>query len=510
MTSPLSTSNGYGQLASNTLATLAGRFSAVLLALAVSTVLFRHLGPQAYGVWSFCYVLVGYLTLFDLGLAAAVERLIARAHWSKDRLEMERVIGIAFTLAAAFAVLAQVLVLLPPLQRALSEDARRAALVLPLVLLLSLLSTITGALLSGLQEMRRLNALRTVMGAASGIVLVGLVLAGVRRLDLLLLVHGSGLAGAAILGWQLAGRRAGALRPSLLWDARLARDLARFAGTVQAASFLPQAAEQVFRVVLGMRFGAAAMGFFDLGSRAALVLRSFAIALLVAMVPFGAQQQLAGGRAALGRLYALASKYTALFLLPASAVAMYHSRTLIALWLGESPGAEEVLFVLRVFLAAHALAGLSGPIAMIARSVGLPGAEAVLLPTASTLGIVAALLSRTREAALAAFALATVLGAFALWGWLSRRLALGVPILPVIASVTMMAVAAFFLAFAADVALARFGAQGHWSLAVARVFVSGALSLSTTAGVAWFSGFITPVERSFWRSRGLSGASHVS
>lgn len=499
---------GYARLASNTVATLAGRIASVILALVVSTVLFRQLGPRAYGVWSFCYVLVGYLSLFDLGLGATVERLVAQAHWRHDRQSTERVLNLATTGAVGFAA-ALHLVLLILLHLVVPADFSGVVWVLPACVFLSLMSTITGSAISGIQDMKRLNLLRTAMNLVSSGMVIGLALAGVRRVEVLLLAHALGLAGATILAWRFLQTHVGRLRLALVWDPALAREFARFAGPVQAATFLPQVADQALRVVLGTRFGASMMGIYDLGSRAGIVLRSFANALLVAMVPFGTREHLAGGQVAIGRLYRVAVKYITLFLLPSTALVLYHSRTLVALWLGGSAGSEAVLFGFRVFLVANALAGLSGPMSMIARSLGVPGAEAVILPVASVVGLVLAAFAQSANNALVVFAMTSVGGAFVLWGWLAFRIALPVRVVPEVIGVGVVAAIAFLAGLAIDTGLARVGAGTAASNPVVRITASVTIPLIMMAGVAW-SGLLTPAERRFWRSKRLTDTSDVA
>jgi O-antigen/teichoic acid export membrane protein len=218
-----------------------------------------------------------------------------------------------------------------------------------------------------------------------------LLAGGVRRIEWLLFAHVLGLSGAAFLAWFALEREVGRLRfaPTFA-DRDLLRDFARFGGAVQLASFGPQLADQAFRLVIGLRFGAAWMGFYDLGARAALVLRSVAGTLLVPMVPFGVQQQMEGGVSALTKLFQLTLKYTALWLLPASALALYHSPLLISVWLGHTAGAAEVLTVFQVFIVVNALVGLAAPIAMLGRAAGVPGAEAVLVTITASVGVLAA------------------------------------------------------------------------------------------------------------------------
>ncbi len=252
---------------------------------------------------------------------------------------------------AAIAVVLQGAVLAVPARDLAGVHVGLLRFVLPLSLLLSLWASITGAGLAGIQRLGRLNALRTAMNLVSTVALLLLVFMGVRRLEWLMLAHALGLTGASLLAWRSLRRELGPLAfGPVVWDRQLLHEFVRFGGAVQAASFGPQLADQAFRLVIGLRFGTPWMGYYDLGSRAAMVLRSFGGTLLVPLVPFGVQQELAGGTDALTRLFRITVRYTALWLLPGSAVALYHSPLLISLWLGESAESSHVLLVFQVFL----------------------------------------------------------------------------------------------------------------------------------------------------------------
>ena len=482
----------YARLAANTGAALAGRFGSVVLALVLSTVLFRQLGPGQYGVWAFCYVLVGYLTLLDFGLGATVERLLAQAHATHDVARAEQALKVAFTGAAAIALLLQLALLLVPVGLVTSVDLRPVTLVLPLCLFLSFLSTVTGAALSGVQEMARLNVLRTVMNVLSTALVIGLCTGGLRRVEWLLLGHAAGLAGATWLCWREVGRHLGRLRWGFGWSRELAHEFLRFGGQTQAATFGPVLADQAFRLLLGARFGAAMIGFYDLGSRAGIAVRSIAGALLVAMVPFGARLHKTAGHQALQRLYAVGIKYTALFLVPASALALYHSRALVVAWLPGEPGLENVIFVFRTCLVAHALIGLSGPITMVARSAGLPLSEAVIQSLAGVVGLVAGAAAPGADVGIAAFMAAASVGAVLLWVVLSRKMAFvssgaGRSLGGALAiSVGTLAVAALI-----DRWLVAFGVDATRGLTLVRVAASSGAGLVAGAALARAAGMVS-------------------
>ena len=64
-------------LASNTLWNLFGNCFPVLVAVVCLPVLKRGLGTERLGIMSLAWVLIGYFSLFDLGLSRALTKLVA-------------------------------------------------------------------------------------------------------------------------------------------------------------------------------------------------------------------------------------------------------------------------------------------------------------------------------------------------------------------------------------------------------------------------------------------------
>jgi O-antigen/teichoic acid export membrane protein len=231
------------------------------------------------------------------------------------------------------------------------------------------------------------------------------------------------------------------------------------------------------------------IGFYDLGSRAGIVVRSIAGSLLVAMVPFGTQLHERAGREGLGRLYRIGVKYSALCLLPVTALALYHSRALIEAWLPGAPGADMVLFVFRVSLAAHALLGVSGPIAMVGRSAGVPATEAVTQSLAGAAGLALAAITAGAEGSVAVFTGAAAVGGMVLWGLLAARLSLpGAPVLRDLAATLAVALVTFVSVLAADYALPGMAASQGGLAILARVALTSAASLPAGLGMVWLWG----------------------
>src|SRR5262249_38461353 len=63
----------------------------VVVTFFLSPILIQGRGDRRYGIWALVDSVLAYLTLFDLGVAAAVVRYVARFEAARDRKELNRV-----------------------------------------------------------------------------------------------------------------------------------------------------------------------------------------------------------------------------------------------------------------------------------------------------------------------------------------------------------------------------------------------------------------------------------
>ena len=424
----------YGRLVANVLAGAAGRAAAIATALVLSTVLVRTLGLAAYGTWSFFFVLIGYQGQFDLGLSVAVERAVARAAVAGDDVRIDVLLntGVALTLVAA--ALLQLIVLLPIpddwLARVGDPSAvRRCVQVLPFCLACSNVAAVAGAGLSGLQRTTTLAAQRSVIGALTALAVIALALGG-SRLDHLLVACALGLMATAGASWWALRRAVG---PIVLapWraTAHAVRELAVVGGTLQVTHLVAQAGDQGLRLVLGSTAGAAAIGIYDLASRAAIVPRSLMAPLLVSLVPFAAAREDRGGQAALSDTLQRSTRYAILAIVLGTTIGLFVAGPFMALWLGDSGRSTvDAQRILELLLLALAVQSVTSPMVALARAAGRPGAEAIATAVAQPLALVAAAQAAALVPAVGAYAAITTIASLILWAWLKGALGLsGVP-----------------------------------------------------------------------------------
>jgi O-antigen/teichoic acid export membrane protein len=485
----------YGRLVANVLAGAGSRAAAIATALVLATVLVHTLGLTAYGTWSFFFVLIGYHGQFDLGLSVAVERAVARAAVTGDAARLDALLNTGVALTLGVAAMLQLLALLPIPDGWLARvgdpaAVRRCVLALPFCLACSNVAAVAGAGLTGLQRTTTLAAQRTIIGAATAIVVMGLAAAG-GRLDQLLVAYALGLLATAGASWRAVGHAVGgvAIAP---WRATgsAMRELAVVGGTLQATHLVAQAGDQGLRLILGSAFGAAAIGIYDLGSRAAIVPRSLMASLLVALVPFAAAREGSTGQP-LSDTLQRSTRYATLAIAVGTLAGLFVSGPFMALWLGGAGSATlDAQLILQLLLVALAVQSVTSPMVALARAAGRPGAEAIATTVAQPLALIAAAQASALAPAVAAYAVVTTLASLILWSWLKRALGLAGLSGRDVGAIAVVTAGTALAAAAARV-VADTLAVGPWlTLAIVPV----AASLAATA-IAVLSGAVPADER---------------
>jgi O-antigen/teichoic acid export membrane protein len=370
--------------------------------------------------------------------------------------------------------------------------------VLPVCLACSNVAAVAGGGLAGLQRTRTttLTVQRTTLGGLAAMAVVGLAAAGVHRLDWLLLAYASGLLATAVASWRAVAREIGGLRlaPSLV-DRDGLRELATIGGTLQVTTLAAQLGDQGLRLLLGARFGAAAMGTYDLASRAAVAPRSLAGSLLTALVPFSAGRAEAAGQSALADSLPRATRYALLLVGGSSLVGLAVAGPLMHAWLGDAAAADGgARRMFELLLVALAIQVVAGPIVAVARAMGRAVPEAAVTVAAQAASLGAAALAATAVSAVAWFAAGVTLSLLALWRVLERTLDLAA-----LTRADVIRLAAALGGTAAAAAAVRWGLAG-WTGRPWPALIGGTLIVSLAwIACAALAGVVTADERAALR-----------
>lgn len=326
------------------------------VAFVMAPLLVHGLGDRRYGIWALIESILAYLTLFDLGVAAAVVRYVARFQAVRDQDSLNRVFSTAvcFFAAAGVVVLLIVVVLaclgthVLPLPEDLSGEAQLLLLLLGFNLAVGLPLGTLPAILDGLGQYPVKTAVRT------GLLLV--------RLPVVLLVlrHGGGL---AALGWAITGCNliehvalAGAVcwcLPELRFSVKLVnRNTLRLIRGYSVDAFLAMLAGRISyqtdALVIGAFLAPQHITLFAVAARLVECAKNALRACTTVLTPAVSSLEAQGDLAAIRRLLLVGMRYVLWAILPWQVGLLILGKPFLQLWIGPrlAEGSYPVLIVL--------------------------------------------------------------------------------------------------------------------------------------------------------------------
>jgi O-antigen/teichoic acid export membrane protein len=341
-------------LAKNTVWNLIGSGAPLLVAVVCIPILIRGLGKDRFGVLALAWALIGYASLFDLGLGRALTQLVAKKLGAGDDREIPSVVWTSLLLMLLLGAVGSGMVFgishwlverglnVPAtLQKETLQAFRALAISLPFV--------ITTAGLRGLleahQRFKLINSLRIPMGVFT---FAGplLVLPFCKSLVPVVAVLVVGRIMAWVAHLLLCLRVAPELRRSITLDRAVLGPLLRFGGWTTVANIVNPALVSMDRFVVGAVLPVAMVGYytapFDAVTKLWMIPSSLTATVFPACSVLGTDR-----RKDLEILYSRSIKYLFLVLAPICLILFLFAGQIMQLWLGYDFG-EKSTPVLRV------------------------------------------------------------------------------------------------------------------------------------------------------------------
>jgi O-antigen/teichoic acid export membrane protein len=365
-------------LARNTLFNLLGQGLPLLVALVTIPYVVRGLGPERFGLLSLAWVILGYFTVFDLGLGRATTKYVAELIGRGEEERVPEVVWTAVACQLAFGLVGgAVLFVASPLlvervlrvPPSLAAEARRTfealSLGVPIVLVASSLS---GAL-EARQRFDLVNAVRIPASAGTYLLPVVGVALGTDLAGIVLLIV---LWRAAAVGLLLLANS----RPPLTLRAAppstsLLPHLLRFGGWIMVSSLVAPVLAYLDRFLVAALVSVAAVGHYvasyEAITRLAILPASLAMVLFPAFSRFGPNRE----PEVLGALLLRSIRLVAGALAPLVLMIAVFAGELMQLWLGPQYAAYGAP-VLRVLAAGVFLNSLAHPAGALIQAMGRP------------------------------------------------------------------------------------------------------------------------------------------
>jgi O-antigen/teichoic acid export membrane protein len=328
-------------LARNVIWNLIGNGAPMIVAIFSIPILIRELGKDRFGVLALAWALIGYASLFDLGLGRALTQLVAKKLGAGEDGEVPVLVWTSLVLMLLLGLAgASAAVLLSPwlVHRALNVPVGLQPETLRSFYLLglSIPAVISTAGLRGLLEAHQkfglINALRIPMG----VYLVAgplLVLPFSKNLFPVVAVLVVGRLIGCVAHLWLCLRIVPALRGRISWHGAAAGPLLRFGGWMTVSNIVGPLMVTLDRFLIGALVSMAAVAYY--ATPYELVTKFWLIpgALVAVMFPaFSASFVHDRNRTEI--LYGRCVKYVFLILFPAVVLTVDLARSGLALWLG--------------------------------------------------------------------------------------------------------------------------------------------------------------------------------
>ena len=372
------------QLIHASLWNLLGQGLPLVVAVASIPALIHYIGLERFGFIALAWVLIGYASLFDLGMGRAVIRTVsaylargdAPGALASGRTGLSLLVAFGLlmgTLTLAFtpALVANVLMVPPGLR----QEAERALQVLALSLPVVMLTSGYVGVLSAHLAFRTLNLVRAFFSVLSYLLPLAVAAAGWVSLPAvvgtIVLLRVGGAVAYAVACRREAGFGWALQRP----DRQRARELLALGGWMSVSNLLGPLLGHMDRLLIGALVPLRSVGIYAAPYDLVTRLMVIPYALVAAFFPMASA--LVPGTPQVDRALRDITRYLFLIMFPVMLVIMALANPAMRLWLGPEIGAQagEVLQILAVGVLLNALA--QGPATLI-QAVGRPRDMALL------------------------------------------------------------------------------------------------------------------------------------
>jgi O-antigen/teichoic acid export membrane protein len=365
-------------LARNTFLNLIGRISPLVVAVFAIPILIKGLGMERFGVLTLAWMLIGYFSLFDLGIGRALTKLVAEKLGTGEDEKVPTLVWTSLFLMLLLGILGAMLVgLLVPwlVYRILKipENLRAESLHAFYLLALSIPLVISAAGLRGILEARQLFGLINYVRIPLGLfTYIGPVVALWFTHDLVVIV--AVLAIARLLAWQiflwLCLRALPPLRRKLVIDRREMGPILRFGGWLTVSNVVSPFLEYLDRFLIGALVSMTAVTYYVTPYDVVTKLLHFPSALVGVLFPAFAASYVTNSEHT-RQLFLRGIKLVIVILFPVSLFLVSMAPETLEIWLGRDFSQQSAL-VLQLLTIGVFLNSLAYLPATLIQGVGRP------------------------------------------------------------------------------------------------------------------------------------------
>jgi O-antigen/teichoic acid export membrane protein len=342
-------------LGRNTILNVVGYGVPLLVGVVAIPFTVHGLGVDRYGLLSLVWVMLGYLTIFDLGLGRATTKYVAEALGNGDEDKVPRLAWTAISIQLLFGLLGGlVLAAVTPflvdsilsVPATLKEEAKAAFYLLALSVPVILVSSSLSGILEAAQRFDLVNAVKVPSNVLTFLLpLVGLAL-GFRLVGIVALLLVSRLLACGIL--LLLDLRIFPNLRKLSFSLALFPRLFAYGGWVTVSSTVGPILTNLDRFLIASLLSISAVTYYTAPYEAMTRLWIVPASLAMTLFPTFSALEATGDRERLGTLFARSVKYTFLALTPIVLIVLLFAEEILQIWLGGEFPARSAP-ILRIF-----------------------------------------------------------------------------------------------------------------------------------------------------------------
>lgn len=384
MQSQEETSQGIkNRVVTNSLVSVVAKVVYLVSRLAVPPIILSYISLEEYGIWTYCFIAIGYVGMSVMGFSTVF--ILAGADYvtTRDLARLNGMVATGFWLSCGVGVLllaacwltAPWLVSGLGLPAELHEKAYWLIFGTELSFLLCVTIGSLGALIVGLQKIVAEQTIWVISFLLETVMMIVFFRLGFGVYSLLyaFLVRYLFVVATSVIfsyrwvpGLSLSWRHVN--RPAL-------RNFLGFGSIVQISGFLSMMLRSAEKVLAGWLLNIRAVGVLDLGEKFPMMAMSLPGAINGALIPASAALHTSGDRQAIRDLFLMSTRHVNLFAAFLAAYFMAFSGPLIKAWLGEDEKLADAVFVMIMFAVPYHLDVVTGPTSSILRGCGTPKYE---------------------------------------------------------------------------------------------------------------------------------------
>jgi O-antigen/teichoic acid export membrane protein len=314
----------------------------VIVGIALSPIILHRLGDTAFGIWVLIFSITGYYGLFDLGIRSSIVRYVSKFTATNDVQDLAKLVNtslFSYSCIGALSLLITVVVAfyvdnifrIPP---EFHSTARWLLLMVGAAVGLGFPLGVAGGFLDGLQRFYINNWTSVAQNLARAFLIVVALHRGRGLLTIAVITVALPLVTSVVRG-VIALRICPVPFGLKYVDRATFRMMANYSGVTLIIMIAGQLKFKTDTIVIGSMLSAAAITYFNIGSRIVNYAGEVVTALAQNVLPMASQSEATGNMDRLRKVFVAGNRFCAFTIFPITATLLILGKSVIEVWVGK-------------------------------------------------------------------------------------------------------------------------------------------------------------------------------